>query len=340
MPQENKLPEMKVVTPLAEPTMGVAIEGSESAWPGTKENPQLPVFDMLKEKSYYIDIFNRGTGTFGFEAKASKPWIKLSMNKGEVEKDVRLMVDVDWETLPEGKSEGSVDIKNGNEVVSVSVSALKAALPNIKESYFGNFIGEFTVPAEKFCANLPGKDAKWIILPDLGKGKACMGIYPVTTPSANVTDGPKLEYKILLPNTGKATFCMGILPTQDVYPQRGLRIAVALDNGEPQILDARKGFYDEFKEYTPEILARSTVLKPYPPINKNIALLGVGQFRRNEVFDNMRWLDFEMDVTKPGIHTLRIIMIDPEVVVEKIVVNSDNNYPSYFGAPPVEHNRK
>lgn len=340
MPRANKLPEMKEITPLAEPTMGVAIEGSEGAWPGTQEKPQLPVFDILKKNSYYIDVFNRGTGTFAFEAKATKPWIKLSMSKGEVDKETRLMVDVDWKKLPDGKSDGSVEIRKGNELVSISVSAMKAALPKIKEPYFGNLTGEFTIPAERFNVNIPGKDAKWIVLPDLGKGNACMGIYPVTAPGANATDAPKLEYKIFLPNTGKATFCLGILPTQDVYPQRGLRIAVALDGQEPQVLDARKGFHDEFKEYTREILARSTVLKPYPPINKNIALLGVGQFRRNEVFDNMRWLDFEMDVTEPGIHTLKIIMIDPEVVVEKIVVNPDNNHPSYFGAPPVEHNKK
>jgi len=33
-------------------------------------------------------------------------------------------------------------------------------------------------------------------------------------------------------------------------------------------------------------------------------------------------------------------MIDPEVVVEKIVVNPDNSYPSYFGAPSIQHNAK
>lgn len=340
MPRANKLPEVKEVVPLAEPTLGVAIEGSEGAWQGTQENPQLPVFDILKKGSYYIDVFNRGTGIFSFEAKATKPWIKLSTSKGKVEKEARLVVDVNWKMLPEGKSNGNVEIKKGNEVVSVSVSAIKAALPKVKEPYFGNFTGEFTIPAEKFNANILGKDAKWIVLPDLGKGKACMGIYPVTAPSANVADGPRLEYKVFLPTTGKTTVCLGVLPTQDVYPQRGLRIAVALDNQEPEILDARKGFYDEFKEYTPDILARSTVLKPYPPLNKDIALIGAGQFRRNEVFDNMRWLDIAMDVKEPGIHTLKIIMIDPEVVVEKIVVNPDNNYPSYLGAPSIQHSAK
>lgn len=340
MPRENKLPESKEVTPLAEPTIGIAIEGSEAAWPVNQEKPQLPVFDRLKKQSYYIDVFNRGTGSFGFEAKANQPWIKLSVNKGKVEKDARIMVDVDWEKLSEGKSTGIVEIKKGNEIVAVSLNVVKAVLPKLKEPFFGNFTGEFTIPANQFNANKPSKNAKWIVLPDLGKGKANMGISPVTAPSTTVEDGATLEYKVLLPKTGKTTVCLGILPTQDVYPQRGLRIAVALDNQMPQVLDARKGFHDEFKEYTPEILARSSVLKPYPAINKNIALIGAGQFRRNEIFDNMRWLNFEVDVKEPGIHTLKVIMIDPEIVVEKIVVNPDNNYPSYFGAPPVLHNSK
>jgi hypothetical protein len=340
MPRVSKLPEVKVVTPLDQPTMGVAVEGSELAWPGAQETPQLPVFDILKKQSYYIDVFNRGTGSFEFEAKANKPWIKLSQSKGKVEKDTRIMVDVDWKALLDGKTEGIVEIKKGSELVSISVSTLKAALPKVKEPYFGNFTGEFTIPADKYNANVPGKEAKWIVLPDLGKDKACMGIYPVTAPSATPAGAPRLEYKIFLPKAGKTTICLGILPTQDVYPQRGLRISVALDSQEPQVLDARKGFFDEFKEYTPEILAKSKVLKPYPPLNKNIALIGVGQFRRNEIFDNMRWLDIELDVKEAGIHTLEVIMTDPEVVLEKIVVNPDNNYPSYFGAPSIQHNAK
>jgi len=50
------------------------------------------------------------------------------------------------------------------------------------------------------------------------------------------------------------------------------------------------------------------------------------------VFDNMRWLDATFTTT-PGKHTLKIIMIDPEIVVEQIVVNPDNNRYSYFGTP-------
>ena len=58
------------------------------------------------------------------------------------------------------------------------------------------------------------------------------------------------------------------------------------------------------------------------------------------MFDNLRWIDVEMDVKAPGMHTLKVFMVDPEIVLERIVVNPDNNYPSYFGIPSVYHNTK
>lgn len=59
---------------------------------------------------------------------------------------------------------------------------------------------------------------------------------------------------------------------------------------------------------------------------------------RNEVFDNLRWLTVKLPVRSAGLHTLKVFMTDPEVVLERIVVNPDNRHPSYFGAPSVRHN--
>lgn len=115
---------------------------------------------------------------------------------------------------------------------------------------------------------------------------------------------------------------------------------MAIDNQEPQIIDARKGLYNEFKEYTPENLTHSKVLKPLPAPNKTIYLNGFGKERRNQVFDNFSWLDTELEVKEAGIHTLKVYMVDPEVVLEKIVVNPDNDHPSYFGTIPIQHNAK
>ena len=48
------------------------------------------------------------------------------------------------------------------------------------------------------------------------------------------------------------------------------------------------------------------------------------------MLDNQRWLTTEINAAA-GKHTLRIIMIDPEVVLEQVVINPDNTRYSYFG---------
>ena len=47
MPRSNTMPAVVDITPLPKPTMGVAVEGSEQAWPGSTEEAALPAFDGL-----------------------------------------------------------------------------------------------------------------------------------------------------------------------------------------------------------------------------------------------------------------------------------------------------
>ena len=174
----------------------------------------------------------------------------------------------------------------------------------------------------------------WEILWGLGRGKGCMGAYDVMKEWPADGSGPKLEYDIDLTEEGK--IAIGILPTQDIVPARGLRLGVQIDEEPMQVVDARQGLHDEFQEYTPKNLAQSKNLKPLPPHN-NLLLSGWKDgrkmLRRDEVFDNIRWLEVDFANTTPGKHKLKLIMIDPEIVIESIVVNPDNNRYSYFGAP-------
>ncbi|MBO4430348.1 MAG: glycosyl hydrolase 115 family protein [Bacteroidaceae bacterium] len=188
---------------------------------------------------------------------------------------------------------------------------------------------EYSIPAYQFSRKTEGKDAAWMFLPDLGRGNGCMGSSNVLTQSSGAT----LEYDIDITSEGKVA--IGVLPTQDIYPARGLRIGIQIDDQPMQTIDARRGIVDTFSEYNPQNLARSKVLKPLPPRSR-LALSGFWQGRqlprRDEVFDNLRWLDATFSDITPGRHTLKLIMIDPEIVIEQIVVNPDNNHYSYFGA--------
>ena len=173
----------------------------------------------------------------------------------------------------------------------------------------------------------------WDILWGLGRGDGCMGASDVMKEWPADGSGPALEYEIELAEDGKVA--VGILPTQDILPARGLRLGIQIDDQPMQVVDARQGLHDEFQEYTQKNLSQSKVLKPLPPHN-NLLLSGWKNgrkmLRRDEVFDNIRWLEVAFPEVAPGTHRLKLIMIDPEIVIETLVVNPDNSRYSYFGA--------
>lgn len=213
------------------------------------------------------------------------------------------------------------------ELRYVSLDKAKPSQPVVSDS-----AQEFAVAACRFSRNVTQGDVAWQFLPDLGRGEGCMGATKVAVASDDSFGGSRLEYDLDIPQSGNVTFAIGILPTQDIQPERGLRLGIQLDNAQPLMVDARQGLHDEFREYTPENIARSGKLQPLPKRHK-LALGGRGRRMRSEVFDNMRWLEITLPVTEAGCHTLKLIMVDPEVVVERIVVNPDNNRYSYFGPP-------
>lgn len=333
MPEKATLPALKTVVPKDMAELGISVEGSESTEKDGKL--ELPVFDVLLNQTFYIDLFNRGKGDLAFTATSSHPWIKIDTNQGNFSLEKRLLVHIDWEGLTNGKHDGKVIISDGKSTVPIAIHAVKQEIPQVKEHYFGNVSGsEFSIPADRYNRNIPGEKAVWTLLPDLGRNKACMGIPRTTDSVTDFKKAPRLEYQVLLADSGKVRLCIGILPTQDVNPERGLRIGIGLDE-DVQIIDARQGMYDSFQEYTEENLAQSPNLKPLPPVEKSVKLLGYGKHLRNEVFDNIRWLTVRLNVKKAGMHTLKVFMVDPEIVLEQIVVNPDNQHPSYFGAPAV-----
>ena len=99
-PNQNKMPDVKEIELPEAAALGVAIEGSSSAWPGGEGEPALPTIDSFNRQSRWIDIFNKGRASLDFTATANQPWIVLTPASGKIDKQQRVEVSIDWSKVP------------------------------------------------------------------------------------------------------------------------------------------------------------------------------------------------------------------------------------------------
>jgi hypothetical protein len=307
-PPLNAMPAVTEVQPASGQRMAVAVEGLPFATSRDLGRLALPSFDVFNRQSHYIDVFNRGTEPFEFSSSTDQPWIKLSKTQGIVSKEARLLVSIDWALAPNGTSAGTITIaqKDGT-AVHVRVQALNPSTPQ-KESLRGfvetnHFV---SIEAEHFTGRTDAGNVHWDRIPGFGETLSGMEVFPVTVPSAEPPQpAPVLEYKMYLFEGGKFNVQAILAPTLNYVPGRGLRFAISFDDQSPQVVDALE--HNLQKDW------------------------------EQAVSDGVRKITSTLAVDRPGYHTLKFRMIDPGVVLEKLVVSSGRVPPSYLGPPESYH---
>jgi hypothetical protein len=233
-PPVNNMPNVSEIKLRSAAEMGVAVEGSSSAWPGSADAAMLPAFDAFNRQRHYIDVFNRGTEPFSFRATVSAPWIVLSRSSGTIRGEDRVWVSIDWSKVPVGSI--------------MPVTAESLVPPN---------------------------------------GSAC------------------LQYKMFLFEAGAVEVETILSPSLNFVPGRGLRYAISFDDDAPQVIDA-------LAKNSPEDWAQS-------------------------VKDSVRKVKSRHTLVKPGYHILKVWMVDPGIVLQKLMVNLGGVKPSYLGPPESYH---
>jgi hypothetical protein len=288
--------------------MGIAVEGSRLAWPGSAEDPELPVFDAHGAQRHYLDIFSRGTSSFVFTATPSAPWILLETRKGQVDTEFRLWVTVDWNKVPHNSDSGSINIsKDGGTHIDLKVGTFNPPVAGVPPGAFIEGDGYVSIEAEHYTRNVSSGLARWEKIENYGRTLSAMSVIPVTAASAEPPRGsPCLEYAMYLFKSGKVDVLATVAPTLNFVPNRGLRLAVSFDDQPPQVLDIVAEDFD----------ARNGN-KEWEESVKNAGRI----VRSSHVLG------------KAGYHTLKIWMVDPAVVLQKIVVDLGGVKPSYLGPP-------
>ncbi len=313
MPANNSLPRISnMPEPAAEPTLGVAVEGSEKAAPHQVESLALPAFDSMSDQEYPVTLFNRSDkGRIECTLKSDKPWVKVpetAIVNGANDKTVN--VSIDWKAAPAGTSTATVTVSaEGMKPVKISVKAVSVSNPvkNVLEFYGSAVPGPVVIPASGFVAKRGANGASWQKVPGLGRWNNAMAVFPLPAPSVLPPESaPTMEYSVYIPEPGKVTVDVEIMPIYPDNPTAGalnvreLRIGTAFDDESVKVTD--------------------TLAREFKRLN-------------NEVFENVRKVRVTHEVKTAGLHTFKVVMVDPVVAVERLVFYPELVRKSNLGAP-------
>jgi hypothetical protein len=269
----------------------------------------LPTFSPYQSQpAQYVDVFNRGSKPFAYRIRPGARWLSVSPSTGRVTKQVRATVRVDWRHAPRGTTHVPLTVSgpDGSQVVVQAV----VDNPRVPRSSLRGFVeanGYVSMEAAHAIRVVDSPSVAWKRIPDIGRTGDGMEPFPVTAPSQTPGAGPRLEYDMSLFTTGPVKVWAYLSPRNDVLPTDGLRYAISIDGAAPQVVNVTKATG-----------ADDTTMNR--------------QWERN-TSDNVNRTVTTHVVTRPGVHTLKVWMVDPTVVLQKLVVDTGGLRPSYLGPP-------
>ena len=307
-PPRNVMPDVREATLPDRAEMGVAIAGSDSSWPMDTVRAVLPEFDAYRRPSYDVTVFDRGSAPFDFEATTDAPWLVVTPSRGRVAAERHLRVTVDWSRAPVASTlrRAAITITGTERRVVVYADVRNPAQPRPDRVHgFVEGGGYVSIEAEHFTRAVATPPITWVRIPGLGRTLSGVTPFPVTAPRQTPgASSPHLDYRMYLFGGGEVAVRAIVSPTLDVHAA-GLRYAVSFDDQPPQIVN----------------VAADTTLRAWERWVSDNAIMTVTRHR----------------LAGPGEHVLHFWMVDPGVVLQKLVVERGQVRPSYLGAPESFH---
>jgi hypothetical protein len=308
-PARNTMPAVSEIQATSYGEIGMAIEGAQPAWPEVipgQKRPTLPPMDSLARPSRWIEVFNRGLGPIGYTVTPAVPWLQVSEASGELTGPAarRLEVKVDWDAAPEGTTETTIafrDRRGTRAMVRVPVVKYPASIQPEPGSFLESE-HHVAIEAVHYTRAVASGEVEWRTLAGFGRTAGGVTPHPVTAPSQTITDSsPRLEYQVHTVSSGDARIELTLSPTLAFTPGRGLRLAVSVDDEAPQVVDLKL------------------------PVGDGQEAWG------RTVTEAVRKVSTKHHLSRPGTHVIKVWMIDPAVVLQRVLLHFGEVRPSYYG---------
>jgi hypothetical protein len=295
---------------------GIAPEGlaaTDSAGTSGRMGLRLPIFYPWGQSTYFVDVFLSRRQAVRWKVSSSAQWLSISAKEGTLtsvigQKQQRLEVRVDWRKLPKsGDATAYLTFSGAGKKIRVAVQAL-ASQSKVLADYQGHIEsnGYVSIVAAHYSRKVDKPTSQWALVKGLGHTGQSLQAQPLQAtslvePSQLQGQAAMVEYDFYTLTPAAPVLTVATLPTHPATRQASMRYGVALDNGPVETVDFKTvGRSDEWKQN----------------VLRNSALRQVkGQ------------------MLTPGRHTLKLYLIDPGVVLDRITIDLGGLRPAYGTVP-------
>jgi hypothetical protein len=172
-----------------------------------------------------------------------------------------------------------------------------------KEKVFAEKNGYVSIEAENFARMSNSGRIHWEIIPDFGKTKSGITTFPQNAyPKSD--ENIYLEYDIDFESKGNFEVQLLLAPTLNFNHNKGLRYEISFDGGKPETVNFNGHYRGELGKWQSEHIIKSVT---------------------------------KHQISQPGKYTLRFRVLEPGIVLEKILIDTGGLKPSYLGAPQSDY---
>jgi len=159
--------------------------------------------------------------------------------------------------------------------------------------------GYVSINAAHFSKMNNSKKIHWEVIPDFGKTLSGITTFPQNSYSMEA-DNVFVEYEINFTSAGEFTVELLLAPTLNFNSNKGLRYEISFDGEKPQLVNFNGHYKGELGKWQAEHMIHSVT---------------------------------KHNILKSGKHILRFRVLDPGIVLQKILIDTGGLKPSYLGAP-------
>lgn len=287
--------------------MRIFVPGKDTDYGVTSLNV-LPCLNPYTKNNSFIELYNRGDKAFQWKATAAQEWINLDKTSGETLLQERITLSVDWAKVPHGTDiTGEIVITSGQKTETVYLPIFNPPSPGVDELK-GMYVednGCVSINPGLYHRKQENRDITIRTIKGLGYENECIQLGEAVKPpqtTRKLAETPKAEYDFYTFSAGTVTIYTYALPLFPVNTQSDTRYGVMIDDGVVHWV--------------------TTAAKEYS-----------GLWKQNVIRNNAVGV-INLNIEKPGKHTLKLVCADAGMVIQKVIIDFGGMKRSYLGPRP------